>query len=230
VLAGIVPKMIDGFRAAGKAGIPGASKQAGGLIGEGTDLINANTANGYNPTAGGIVNSFLPPGQSANAHGAVDSRAVQPNKGGIVFDLKKFYTPIADDPTDAGVTIPPDANTAVPAGSPDGTVSIPPDAPNIADEHAADMETLAPLLKNLAATGLATAGAVMSQSQNPNIRKWGGALDGAESALTGQALHRAGYHDDAKFHESLHAGLRINVAGVLFWGGVLYVGSKLAKK
>jgi hypothetical protein len=226
ILAGIIPKMIDGFRAGAKAGIPGASKQAGGLIGEGTDLVNANMANGYNPATGDLVNSFLPPGQSAMSHSKVDSRAIEPNKGGIVWDLKKFYTPIADPtaPDDTvGVELPPDANTVIPAGSPDGTVSIPPDAPNIPDEHAADMAQLAPLLKTLAATGLATAGSVMSQSQNPNIRKWGGALDGAESALTGQALHKAGYHEDAKFHEGLHAGTRINMVGVAFWGGLAYL-------
>ena len=92
------------------------------------------------------------------------------------------------------------------------------------------METLGPLLKTVSSVGLTTAGAVMSQSQNPNIRKWGGALDGAESALTGNALRRAGYPADAAYHDKLSKGTTINLVPVLAFIGGAYAIKELVQE
>ena len=227
VLAALIPKMINGFRDAGAKG----QHEAAGMINEGHDLVNQMSNSGYAPNHSAI-DAFLPSGQSAAYRGAYDPHAAgQKNKYGVVFDLKKFYTPISDDPAAPVDDTPPPAgsNTAIPGGSPDGTIQVTPPA-NPMDKFNQEMQTLGPLLSTVAQVGLTTAGTVMSQSKNPNVRKWGGALDGAESVLTAQALRKAGYPGDARYHEDLHGGGRLNVAGVLFWSGLAYVGYKAVKK
>jgi hypothetical protein len=230
IIAGLVPKIIAGFREAAPQH-PEALKWANGTAGEGRDLVDANQANGYNPSGADLTSAFLPDGENHMTGGARLDPSLHGGRsggggGGIVFDMKKFYTPIADDAD----TPPPDANTDTAAATDTGAIQVPPDAPVPQDSMSNTMDTLGPLLKNLAETGLNTAGAVMAQSKNPKIRQWGGALDGAESVLTGRALHRAGYHDDARYHAQLHAGTRINVPGVIFWAAILGVGYNVMNK
>ena len=230
ILGALLPKMIQGFRAAAPAH-PEAAKWAAGTINEGADIVAAHQANGYNPTAGELANGFLPAGQHAQESGQLDPRvfsqsgAAPAKGGGVVFDISKFYLPIAGDDTPA----PADANTTIPGGSADGSIQVETYKPekNGLDKFTDTMNTLGPLLNNVAQVGLHTAGAVMSQSQNPNIRKWGGAMEGAEGVLTAQALRKAGYANEARFHEQVHAGGRLNMASVLFYGGLLYVGAKV---
>jgi hypothetical protein len=66
----------------------------------------------------------------------------------------------------------------------------------------------------------------MSQSQNPNVRKWGGALGEADSILAGKNLQAAGYTNLAKYHSNnanIKSRIEINMFPIATGGVVLFV-------
>ena len=233
ILAGLIPKMIDGFRQAG----PKGAQQAKGLIGEGTDLAGALQRNGY-PINNGTIET-LAGGSSVDAKGnpvGPDGKPVklEPKAGySFTFDwhnlhvISGIYDPTAPDDTP---TVEPNPNAGqdeqyapLPSSSYQETPATP------TDQFSDTMKTLGPILQTSMTAGLGVASSVMSQSQNPNIRKWGGALGGAESALTGQNLRAAGYPTDAQYHDQLHRGHKINLFPIAVGGTLLFAGYEMFK-
>ena len=199
VLAGIIPKMIEGFRAAGSQG----HKEAAGLIGEGKAMAEAVQQNGY-PMSSSVVESFMAPGDQFHGPASKSGARVgaKPVETKYVFDWHNLHliSGIADD-----------------APAPANLPYTSPEAPK--DKFSQTMETLGPILTTVASAGLQTASSVMQQSENGNIAKWGRALGGAESALVGNVLNKAGYADDARFH--MQQARVVNLFPIALGGGGL---------
>ena len=215
VLAGVIPKMISAFKAAAPQH-PEALREANGLASEGQDLVDTIDKHGY-PLSEDDVNSVM-------GHELIgpDGKPLPQSKGGgfkvggahFVFNTKSF-SPIGDPDF---VTAPDDTPTVEPDDSPA------PGPPGPASNN--NMATLAPLLQNLATAGFGVASNVMSQSQNPNVRKWGGALGEADSILAGKNLQAAGYTDLAKYHSNnanIKSRIEINMFPIATGGVVLFV-------
>lgn len=220
ILAGIIPKMIQGFRAAG----PQGHREAAGLINEGHAMANTVAENGY-PYSPDAVAPFMAPGDSF--HGPGVKGGVPGAKPGVkfVFDWHNLHVisgiyGIYDDGTDSPAPVSATTGQENPNPQPE------PVAP-VNDKFADTMKTLGPILNTVTTAGLATAGSVMSQSANPNIRKWGNALDGAESALTANALAKAGYHQEAQFHQG--AARRINLFPIAAGVGTAWTAFEIYK-
>ena len=222
ILAGIIPKMIDAFRQHGPAG----HQDAKGLIGEGTDLVGAIQRNGY-PIHSGVIETLAPiaTDKAGNPVGP-DGKPIklEPKTGyTFTFDwhnlhvISGIYDPTAPDETP---TVEPDPNQQQPA--PASNYTPEPSTPN--DQFADTMKTLGPMLNTAMTAGLNVTASVLSQSDNPNIRKWGNAAAGAESVLTGQNLRAAGYPTDAQYHDQLHRGHKINLFPIAVGGTLLFLG------
>ena len=232
VLAGIIPKMIQAFKAASPTH-PEAAREANGLASEGHDLVDAVQKGGY-PLSASDVDAVM-----GHAVTGPDGKPLPTSHGGgpggggahlfqfadkdFVFDWHNLHvmSGISDDTAEQQAY---DAeHYATPSNSSDspGLVTLP---PNPAPDNT--MQTLGPLLQTITTAGLATASNVMAQSQNPNIRKWGGALGEADSILAGKNLQAAGYHDEANWHHTnadIHGRGRVNLFPLAL-GAVVVVG------
>jgi len=226
VLAGIIPKMIDGFRKAGAAG----HKEAAGLINEGKDMATAVERQGY-PIDSNTVNAFLPNGQTTETGARPGNNAAFTPKTGSApvsfkFDWRNL-NPIGEISADGTDTAEQQAYDAqhypAPADNtpaPSSTYTPTPGTPT--DQFADTMKTLGPILQTVTTAGLQTAANVLSQSKNPNIQHWGNALGGAESVLTGHVLRQGGYTQEANMHDQIHKGTVINLFPIALGGAALF--------